>query len=100
VLHGWKTVELVAPWSLGLAETCGRAIEFKYGDHKTFVQAGFARTQRPKELMPGRVNLSSDWIDTACETALRPRKPVQLRRGCEGRNVFWPVDDLKEHFRS
>jgi len=75
-----------------------RALMFRRGDHKTLTQAGFAKPQRPKELLPGRSNLSADWLDTACKAARPPHKPLQICRGCDGRNVLWRVDDLKEFF--
>jgi hypothetical protein len=76
------------------------AIESRNGDHKTLAKANFARAQRPRELLPGRVNLSSDWLDTDCKGARPPRKPVQIRRGCGIRNVFWRVEDLKQYLKS
>ena len=64
------------------------------------VVAGYAKTQRPKELLPGRTNLSADWLDTACKAVRPPNAPFQVRRGCSGRNVLWLVDDLVAHFKS
>ena len=78
----------------------GRAVELRQGDHKTLVTAGFAKTQRPKELLPGRTNLSAAWLDTVCKTARPPHQPLQVRRGCSSRNALWPVEDLVAHFKS
>jgi hypothetical protein len=75
-----------------------RAVEFRNGDHKTLAKAGFARTQRPRELLPGRTNLSAEWVDTECKAARPPHKPFQVRRGCTGRNILWRVEDLNTHF--
>ena len=85
----------------GVADKFGaRAVEFRQGDHKTLAKAGYAKTQRPKELLPGRTNLSADWLDTACKAVRPPNAPFQVRRGCSGRNVLWLVDDLVAHFKS
>ena len=74
------------------------AVELKGGDHKTLVRCGYATTQRPPEILPGRTNLSSCWVDTACKAARPPRHPLQVRRGCSGRNVLWRVEDLAVFF--
>ena len=77
-----------------------RAVEFRQGDHKTLAKAGYAKTLRPKGLLPGRTNLSVDWLDTECKAARPPNAPFQVRRGCSGRNVLWLVEDLVAHFKS
>ena len=76
-----------------------RAVEFRQGDHKTLAQLGYAKTQRPKELLPGRRNLSAVWLDTECLSIRPPKKPFQVRRGCSGRNLLWLVEDLVRHFQ-
>ena len=74
------------------------AVEFRHADSKTLANSGFAKTQRHRELLPGRTNLSSNWLDTECTASRRPHKPLQVRRGCQGRNVLWLVEDLVAHF--
>ena len=68
-----------------------RAVEFRKGDSKKLVSSGFAKTSRSKELIPGRANLSSEWLDTECGA-------MQVRRGYSGRCVLWLVGDLQAHF--
>ena len=84
----WLTNSELAPWSSGKATT------------KRLPKLDYAKTQRPKELLPGRTNLSADWLDTACKAVRPPNAPFQVRRGCSGRNVLWLVDDLVAHFKS
>ena len=67
-----------------------RAVEFRNGDHKSLNGKGFAKAARPKELSPGRSNLSSAWLETECGE-------LQVRRWQGGRNVMWLVDDLEAH---
>ena len=74
------------------------ALELRNGDAKTLVDYGWAKTQRPKELLPGRTNLPADWLDTAVKAARPPHKPLQVQKGCDGRNVLLRVDDLVKHF--
>ena len=74
------------------------ALDYKGCDHKTMVERGFAKTQRPPELLPGRTNLSQNWLETECVTVRQPHNPLQVRRGCSGRNLLWRVEDLAACF--
>ena len=77
-----------------------RAVQIRRGDHKTLAAQGYAKTQGPKELVPGRTNLSQEWLDTACKASRTPHQMLQVRRKCIGRNVYWLVEDFKAHFGS
>ena len=76
------------------------AVEFKNANANTMVNYGFAKANRPKELLPDRTNLSVEWLDTALKAARPPHKTMLVRklRATSGRNVLWRVEDLVAHF--
>jgi hypothetical protein len=67
------------------------------GDFKTLGTNGFAKTSRPKALIPKVVrqngstewpDLYTEWVDTKCGA-------LQVMRGCSGRKLLWLVADLQ-----
>jgi hypothetical protein len=73
------------------------AVELRRGDPKTLINYGWAKAQRPKELLPGRTNLSADWLDTTVKAA-RSVGPMQVRKGSSGRNVLYRVEDIVAYY--
>lgn len=58
------------------SECSDRAVELKNGDLRSLVQAKYARVDSPKELLPGRQNLSRDWLTTSLQC---DKQALQLR---------------------
>lgn len=89
-----------------------RALELQRGDAKTLKGQDFAHAERPKDLLPGRTNLPTNWTDTACESAYSRRHSgakkltTQLRKWKDDeedegqqsrgrRTVLFRVEDLE-----
>ena len=94
-----------------VADKCmDKALEMNGGDSKTLQSQAFARSPPGfgKEMLPGRVNLPHDWVESACGSkrwsdakGKSGAEKVKLRRAATGgrescRNVLWRVEDLAE----
>ena len=94
-----------------VADKCmDKALEMNGGDSKTLQSQAFARSPPGfgKEMLPGRVNLPHDWVESACGSkrwsdakGKSGAEKVKLRRAATGgrescRNVLRRVGDLAE----
>ena len=87
-------------------------MELQKGDAKTLKGQEFAHAERPKELLPDRANLPTNWTDTTCESAFSQRHSgakkltTQLRKwkdpeedegqqSTARRTVLFRVEDLE-----
>ena len=86
-----------------------KALEMSGGDAKTLHSQAFARAPPGlwKEMLPGRINLPHDWVESACGSirALKSKgkfgaEKVKLRRAATRkrdscRGVLWRLEDLE-----
>ena len=82
------------------------ALELDGGDARTLALQGFCAQPplKPKDLLPDRQRLPSEWSDTACKS-IRANKAVKLRKAQQSLDarlskVLWLVSDLELAFKN